>query len=173
MGYLGYSDAQQKAKKLRSEIIQSWCEIIQWYSPQPCSIIRVMLSRQETQHSEPRTLVLNRQRKQEEVRRVKGTQFYDWRKVLRLIFFFFKQEIQRDFFCIPWRALYSSYLVTRRTGNNMHHLSSRLRKLLSIINLTQLLQLSINHRKMDLEKQNITLSFQKRFQQRAKKASSF
>ena len=173
MGYLGYSDVQQKAKQLWSEIIHSWCEIIQWYSPQPCSIIRVMLSHQETQHSEPRTLVLNRQRKQEEVRRVKGTQFYDWRKVLRLIFFFSSKKYREIFFCTPWRALYSSYLATRRTGNNMDHLSSRLRKLLSIINLTRLLQLSINHRKMDLEKQNITLSFQKRFQQRAKKASSF
>ena len=61
--------------------------------------------------------------------------------------------------------------LTRRTGNNMDHLSSRLRKLLFIINLTQVLQLSINHRKRDLERQNLTLSFQKRFQQRAKKES--
>ena len=53
----------------------------------------------------------------------------------------------------------------------MDHLSSRLRKLLFIINLTQVLQLSINHRKRDLERQNLTLSFQKRFQQRAKKES--
>ena len=98
MGYLGYSDVQQKAKQLWSEIIHSWCEIIQWYSPQPCSIIRVMLSHLETQHSEPRTLVLNRQRKQEEVRRVKGTQFYDWRKVLRLIFFFQARNTERFFF---------------------------------------------------------------------------
>ena len=173
---LGDSDTQQKAEKLWSEIIPSWCEIIQWYSPQLCSIIRVMSPCQETQHSEHRTLVPNRQRKQGEVRRIKGTQFYDWRKeyiykVLRLIFFSSKKYWENILYTMEGLVFIITDCLTRRTGNNMDHLSFRLRKLLFIINLTQVLQLSINHRKRDLERQNLTLSFQKRFQQRAKKES--
>lgn len=64
---------------------------------------------------------------------IEGKNKYNY-KVLRLIFFFQARNTGR-FFCIPWRVLYSSYLVTRKTGNNMDHLSSRLRKLLFIINL--------------------------------------